>query len=620
MRPEDMPDLPVQPGCYIFRASDGRPLYVGKARSLRSRVRTYFQDPARLAAKVRVMVGHAASLELITTVSEVEALLLESNLIKKYRPRYNIVFRDDKTYPYLKITSEDFPRLILVRRVVKDGGEYFGPYPNVGQVRETLRLLRRVFKLRNCSPYRFRTTHRPCLEYHLHRCLAPCAGLVTKDEYAEHVAGVRQFLRGHSDEVRHMLLQEMDEASQQMAFERAAELRDLLRGLERMTERQEAVRLAQVDEDYVGLARRGGTAVICLIQVRAGKITGKETFYLAATADRSDGEVIGAFLTQYYPIATSWPKTVCVPTLEFADSPAAEAFLAQGSAASSGRPAHLQVPRRGSRAHLLRRAMDNAELAAQAEAQRQDEEGEPMRELQKALGLAHLPRRIEGYDISNFQGADSVSSMVVFEDGRPAKAEYRRFVIRTVVGADDFASHAETCRRRFGRGLEEARAVTEGKLEPDKAKFARMPDLVLIDGGKGQLSAVRAAMREIGVDAIPTLGLAKQEELVFMEGNPEPIRLPRGGAALRLLQAVRDESHRFAITHHRRRREHTGLHSALDGVPGLGPVRRRRLLRAFGSVRAVVEVTPEDLTRAGLPRNVAEAVYAKLHEHTGKSS
>ncbi len=611
MGPGDLPDLPRESGCYIFRAADGQVLYVGKARSLRARVRTYFQDPGRLTVKTATMVAKAAHLEVITTQSEVEALLLENTLIKRHRPRYNILLRDDKTYPYLKITNETFPRLLLVRRVKADGGRYFGPYASAGAVRDTLRLLRRVFPMRTCTPHRFRTALRPCLEYHIHRCPGPCVGLISAQAYGELVEGVRQFLEGRSDEVRRRLGAQMAEAADNLEFERAAELRDLLRAVERLSERQEVVRLSGADEDYLGLARRGRTAAVSVLQVRAGKLVGRETYFLTADGDADDAAVLGAFLVQYYPMASSWPKEVCLGTVAFEEGQDLAHLFAQGMP-GDGRRTRLHVPRRGEKVRLLALAGDNARWALEEERLRESRAGAPLDELQAALGLSERPRRIEGYDISNFQGTDSVSSMVVFVDGRPAKSEYRHFRIKTVVGADDFASHAETMGRRLARYREERKAVDEGRLKPEDAKFLRLPDLILIDGGKGQLSAVRKVMHEMGMAHIPTFGLAKEEELLFREGQSEPIRLARDSAGLRLLQAVRDESHRFAITHHRQLRAGRTLTSRLLAVPGMGRVRTRRLLSALGSLDAVAQADVPALVAAGLPAPVAERVHAAL--------
>ncbi len=617
MEPRDLPDLPSDPGCYLFRAADGQVLYVGKARSLRARVRSYFQSPERLAAKTRAMVARAVHLEVITTGSEAEALLLENTLIKRHRPRYNILLRDDKTYPYLKITSETFPRLVLTRSVRADGGRYFGPYASAGAVRDTLRLLRRVFPMRSCSPHKFRTVLRPCLEYHIHRCPAPCVGLIGQEAYRELVEGVRQFLEGKSDEVRRRLAAQMAAAAAALEFERAAELRDLLRALESLSERQEVVRSAGGDEDYLGLARRARTAAVSVLQVRAGKLVGRETYFLTADADAADAAVLAAFLAQYYPMASSWPKEICLGQDAYEDGQDLAPLFAQGLP-GDGRRARLHVPRRGQKVRLLAMAGDNALWALEEERLREARAGAPLDELRDALGLAERPSRIEGYDISNFQGTDSVASMVVFVDGRPAKGEYRHFRIRTVVGADDFASHAETMTRRLHRYMEEREAVEAGRLRPDQAKFLRLPDLILIDGGKGQLSAVRRVMHTLGMGHIPTFGLAKEEELLFREGQSEPIRLPRDSAGLRLLQAVRDESHRFAITHHRQLRAGRTLTSRLLAVPGMGRVRTRRVLGALGSLDAVAHASVGELRAAGLPLPVAERVVASLRAEANR--
>lgn len=625
MEPADLPDLPALPGCYLFRDAGRTPIYVGKARSLKARVRTYFQDPSRLTPKVRAMVAHAASVETITTGSEVEALLLENTLIKRHRPRYNILLRDDKTYPYVKMTAETFPRLLLVRRVRDDGARYYGPFPNAGAVRDTLRLLRRLFPMRTCTPHKFQTATRPCLEYHIHRCGAPCTGLIDALAYGQIVESVRDFLDGHPEAVRQRLDQEMRQASESLAFERAAELRDLLRAMERLTERQEVVRLDGNDEDYVNVARQGRTAAVAVLQVRAGTLVGRETYFLTADPETSDAEVLGSFLGQYYPIATSWPRELVVPTDAFESADAVRALLRtppeSGSEPYRGhrRATRLITAQRGARVRLLSLAAENAAWAVRDEVLKEEARGTPLDELRIALNLPETPWRIEGYDISNFQGTDSVSSMVVFEGGRPQKSEYRHFRIRTVVGANDFASHAETIRRRFERAREEQAGIGRGELSPAKARFARMPDLLLIDGGKGQLSAVRAVLHEMGLEGIPTFGLAKREELLFEEGRPDPIRLPRSSPALRLLQAVRDESHRFAITYHRTLRSKRTLTSELLEVPGIGADRAKKLLKAFGSLDAIAQASEEALREAGLPRPVAQRLAATLATGVGKA-
>jgi excinuclease ABC subunit C len=445
-------------------------------------------------------------------------------------------------------------------------------------------------------------------------------GLIDETSYGEIVTSVREFLDGHPQAVRQRLEREMERSAESMAFERAAELRDLVRAIDRLAERQEVVRLEGSDEDYVHLARQGRTAAVALLQVRSGTLVGRETYFLTADPETPDAEVLGSFLGQYYPMAASWPYEVVVPTDAFESAETIRALFHSGprgvvkGPGTTRRKTHLVTAQRGARARLLALAQENAAWAVREEVLKEETDmgRTPLEELRAALGLERTPWRIEGYDISNFQGTDSVSSMVVFEGGRAQKSEYRHFRIRTVVGANDFASHAETIRRRFERARTEQSAVALGELSPEKARFARMPDLLLIDGGKGQLSAVRAVLHEMGLQDIPTFGLAKREELLFEEGRPDPIRLPRSSPALRLLQAVRDESHRFAITYHRTLRTKRTLTSELLAVPGIGPSRAKRLLRTFGSLERVAQASGDDLKAAGLPAPVIERLRLAL--------
>jgi excinuclease ABC subunit C len=596
-------NLPDRPGVYLMKDADDGILYIGKALSLRARVRSYFQDPDRLATKVAALMRHVADLEVIVTDTEVEALILEATLVKRHQPKYNIQLKDDKAYPYLRITWEEpFPRLLVARRPAEDGGRYFGPFPRAGVVRETIRLLRRVFPIRNCSNQKFKTTPRPCLEYHIGRCQAPCHNLVSRDEYRATIKRVERLLDGHGDEVIDDLRERLEAAARALEFERAAELRDQLQAVQAFTAPQKVASTAGRELDAVHWAVFGPTALVHVFTVRDGRLTGRQQLELKGVEDWSEAEVAHAFLTQYYQNARTVPKEVLVPV-----APEDHAAMARWLSERRGGAVHVTVPRRGEKARLLAMVGQNAEWARD-EARRRVEIKEDDREaallgIQHTLGLDVRPRRMECYDISNTQGTESVASMVVFTDGRPDKSQYRRFKIRTVEGPDDFRSMAEVIRRRFTH-----RELAEQQLRPDLKRFAEFPDLVIVDGGRGQLSAAFAVLQEIGVD-VPIFGLAKQHEWLFQPGSPEPIILDWDSAALKLLRHLRDEAHRFAITFHRKLRTRRNLRSLLDDIPGIGPKRKRALLAAYPNLDAIRSASGDELARVpGMTSTAAEAV------------
>ncbi|OAT80214.1 excinuclease ABC subunit UvrC [Desulfotomaculum copahuensis] len=656
---EKLQHLPDRPGVYIFHDAGGEIIYVGKAVSLKNRVRSYFQSGARQSVKVRSLMNRAADFEYIVTDNEVEALILESNLIKEHRPRYNIYLKDDKSYPYLKVTlAEDFPRIFITRRVVRDGSRYFGPYTMVGAVHETLKLLRQLFPFRTCKqklaapgeperdagagkngapaeglvragsagavsavpqskPVGGRTggsgVRRACLNHHIGRCPAPCAGMITRDEYRGLIREICLFLEGRHEDLLKSLKKQMEEAADQLAFERAARLRDQIRAVERVLESQKIVSSGAGDRDVVALARDGGESSLMVFFVRGGKLLGREHFLLSGTEGMERGEVVAAFVKQYYHRADFVPPEIVLSEMEAEELPAVEQWL---SGRRGGR-VHINVPQRGEKKKLVEMAGKNALLALQ-EAQLNRLAGaraeQAPAELARALGLDNVPERMECYDISNTQGSESVGSMVVFEAGRPARDQYRRFKIRTVKGPDDYASLQEVLRRRFSRAREERELINTGQLSSKEAKFHRLPGLVIIDGGKGQLSAARAVMRELGFDHIPAFGLAKEEELLFAEDRSEPVRLPPESQALHLVQRLRDEAHRFAVTYHRQLRTKRNLKSLLDEVAGVGPARRRALLRAYPSLEAMSRAALEELAAVpGMNRPAAEAVHRFLH-------
>jgi excinuclease ABC subunit C len=604
--------LPASPGVYLYRDAEGRIIYVGKALSLKNRVRSYFQAGAQHLPKTRHMIDKIADLETIVTDSEVEALILEQNLIKEHRPRYNVFMKDDKSYPYLKVTlSEDFPRLFISRRHVRDGSRYFGPFTRVGAVHETMRLLKRIFPFRTCRQKELPKRDRPCLNYHIQRCLGPCCSLVEREVYRLMVQEVCLFLEGRQDDLIRRLNARMEEASEKLEFERAAELRDQLQAVREVTEKQKIVTGKFEDQDIAAMARGCEEALVMVFFVRGGKLTGREHFVLKGTDELSREAVMAAFLKQYYSRAEFIPKEVLLADRV---EPEETALIETWLSGRKGSRVSLKVPARGEKKKLVEMVAKNAlfsmeQLLAGERASR-EREAESLSELAGGLGLERAPARLECFDISNTQGQDSVASMVVFEEGKPATDQYRRFKVRTVEGPDDFASMYEVIRRRFERAAQERELVNTGQMSSREAKFYRLPDLVIVDGGKGQLAAARRAMRETGFDAIPAFGLAKEEELLFGEGLREPVALPRSSKALYLVQRLRDETHRFALAYHRKLRGKTSLKSLLDEVEGIGPARRRALLKAFGTLKAVEQASLEELAAVpGMNKNAARAVY-----------
>lgn len=617
--------LPERPGCYLFRDRAGTILYVGKAVSLRARVRSYFRGG--LEAKTAALVALVADLEFIVTDSEVEALVLENNLIKQHHPRYNIRLRDDKQYPYLRLQAADpWPRLELVRQPRPDGARYFGPYPHSSAVWETMQILRRVFPYRSCSDRRLGQPH-ACLYHHIHRCLAPCIAACTPEEYRAMVGEMGQFLDGRGEAVLARLRQRMEEAAEDLRFEEAAELRDRLAALQSVLERQKVQGDLGDERDLLAVARApGGDAAVQAFFYRDGKLSGRDGFILVGAEGRSDGEVLQAFVEQFYGGGGAPVPREILLSAELPEPEEAEAALR----GRRGGAVRLHVPLRGEKKRALEMVRRNAEEYLAAELWRRERSREAVElalaELQRVLDLPAPPRRIECYDNSNIQGTHPVSAMVVFEDGAPKKSEYRKFRVKTVVGADDFATMQEILTRRFARAARERLALAaenpDGEVPEAATGFARLPDLVIIDGGRGQLSHARAAMRELGVESIPTFGLAKENEWLFAEGSAEPIVLPRTSHGLRLLQRARDEAHRFGLGFHRQLRGKAGVASLLEEAPGIGPKRRKALLRAFGSLNAIREAPVEAVAAVpGMSRPAAEELLAYLRsdEHERSS-
>ena len=600
--------LPTTPGVYLMKDKDGTIIYVGKAVNLKNRVRSYFRTQPKEAVKTKALVNNIEDLEYIIVDNETEALVLECNLIKKYRPKYNISLKDGKTYPYLRITNEDYPKYFITRQVIRDGSRYFGPYPNVSELRDTVELMQKIFPARTCSDVQFNKGE-ACLNKHLGICPAPCVGAISKDKYNAMIDEVAQFFGGHTEGLHKRLEAEMLAASEDLDFELAAEKRDQVRAIDAIMNRQKATRGQKDNHDVVAMARNDLGVMMQIFFVRAGKIIGRESYPLHANKNDSDEEVFSSFIKQFYLAQEAVPKTIYID-LHFEDEALLENLLSE----KHGQKVHFHQPQAGDTKALMDLVRRNAKEALNKRlltndiAQKRTEGA--LADLQEYLGLEKLPNRIECYDISNIQGTDSVASMVVFVAGKPMKSQYRHFKIKTVEGPNDFASMYEVITRRFRNAREE---IEKGfKM----GKFAWLPDLVIIDGGKGQLAYARRAMREQGYDYLPTFGLAKQEELLFKEGEDLPVVLPRQSYALYLIQRVRDESHRFAITYHRSLRGKRQLASILDDIPGIGKKRKENLLTHFGSFSKIQGASIDELAEApGISPALAENIYTYLKTH-----
>lgn len=567
--------LPDKPGVYLMHDKEGKVIYVGKAVVLKNRVRSYFRNLASHTPKVKAMVAKIADIETIVTSSEVEALILECNLIKKYRPRYNIMLKDDKTYPYLKVTvNEEFPRLYVTRRQLRDGARYYGPYADAGAMHATVKLLRSMFPMRTC---RKMNTERPCLNYHIKRCLAPCAGLVSREEYGSMIKAVCMVLDGRTAELERDLKKRMQAAAENYAFEEAARLRDQLQAVERLNEQQKAVTSNNTDMDIIGFAQDMTGICIQIFFVRKGKLLGRDNFFLQ-DEETSRAEVLTAFVKQYYNDASFVPREIVLPALPENDE---QAIIEQWMSEKAGHKAELICPQRGTKKELLQLANDNAVKLLQERLRRGQlslkNDLEAAEELQQALGLAKPLERMDCFDISHTQGSETVASMVVFRNGSISKKDYRRYKIVSAEGKpDDFKSMQEVVYRRY-------------------RDYEDLPSLVVIDGGKGQLSSALEVIRGLGLHDLPVIGLAKREEEIFKEGQSESILLDRDSAALHLIQRIRDEAHRFAITYHRKLRGKRNLVSVLDHVEGIGSKRRQELWKAFKSIEEMKAASVEEL-------------------------
>ena len=574
--------LPAKPGVYLFKDSQGKVIYVGKAASLRHRVRAYFSPSTNLSPKLQRLAASINDFESIFTDSEQEALILECTLIKKYRPRYNVSLKDDKTFPYLKIDLDnDWPSVRITRRFRKDGGKYFGPFASAGSVRRTLRLIRKIFPFRSCNKAITGKDSKPCLEYHIHRCSGPCIGAVSKEDYDEIIRQVILFLEGKQELVVRELKHKMEKASQQLQFEKAALLRDQIQATEAVIEGQKIAVTVMGEQDVIALAQAKDLAYVEIFFIRNNRLIGRDHLLVDGIRDEEPSQIMTSFVKQYYASASSIPPVIL---LQYPiDEPA---VIIEWLSGQRGAAVKLRVPRQGAKKQLVDTVAENARHGLELYQIKQSATVEPaivLQELKERLRLPSIPMRIEGYDISNIRGTLAVGSMAVFDKGMPKPAHYRRFRVKTVAGIDDYAMIQEVLRRRFRRYL------------ADEDKWSIAPDLVLIDGGKGHLNAALEVMRGLGLGSIPAASLAKEREEIFIPGNPGPVDLPQTSVALHLLQRVRDEAHRFALGYHKRLRHKEGIASALDGIPGIGPKRKKVLIREFGSVRGIKEASIDQL-------------------------
>lgn len=605
--------LPAKPGCYIMKNAGGDVIYVGKAISLRNRVRSYFHQNQIQDFKTRQLVRNIHDIEWIVVGSELEALILEMNLIKKHRPRYNIRLKDDKRYPYIKVHWADaFPKITVTRQMIKDGARYYGPYTSAWAVHQTLDVLRRIFPYLTCDREITGKDLRPCLYYDIKLCSGPCIGAIDREHYRQVIDDLCRFLEGRADPIVARLREEMEKAAETLRFEQAAAIRDQIQAIEKVVERQKVISTEQMDSDVIAMARTNGEACVQIFFIRSGKLIGREYFILEGAEEEADGEVVAEFIKQFYAEAAVVPPEVLLPN-EIEEAQIIQQWL---NTRRSGEKVELVVPRSGTPQELVQMATENAVETLQALRARWEQDtnrqSEALAELQKELQLPAPPNRIECYDISNTQGTAAVGSMVVFEQGVPKKNLYRRFNIQTVSGPDDFASMEEVLARRLRRWKAAQEEDKPGK-KPDLA-FSILPDLLIVDGGKGQLGrAVELLAQYELMGKVPVAGLAKQEEELFLPGRKESLLLPRHSQGLYLLQRIRDEAHRFAITAHRNRRTREGLASRLDAVPGIGPVRRRALLTRFGSIEAIQEASLEELTGVtGITQEIAQALKTQL--------
>ena len=614
-------NLPSKPGVYLMKNSLGEVIYVGKAKILKNRVKSYFQNSKNHSEKVRVMVKHIAEFEYIVTDSEMEALILECNLIKKYSPRYNILLKDDKFYPFIKITvNDDFPRVFVTRNYSKDGSKYFGPYTNGTAVYETINLINKIFPLRTCKLLIKEGGEpvRPCLNYHIKKCFGPCGGYINKEEYGKMIKDVIDILSGKDTTVLKVLQSEMEEASVNLEFEKAADLRDKIIAIKTIVEKQKIFKTMEGDEDFINIYRDEKDSCVQVFFSRDGKILGREHFIFENTAEDSIEEILEEFITSFYGGTAKVPRTIYVPALSNVEL--VEEYLT----IKRGAKVWIKVPQKGQKREMLEMVKNNAKITLEKFKDKYLIDKEinkiALEELQELLDLEIWPSRIEAYDISNIQGVDSVGSMIVFEEGRSKNSDYRRFRIKTVKGANDYDSMREILTRRFSHGLEEVKAIQESKLQFSAGKFSNFPDLIMMDGGKGQINIASEVLRDLNIN-IPVCGLVKDDKhatrgIIY---NNEELIINRSSNLMQLIRRIQDEVHRFAITYHRSLRDKKTLHSVLDDIPNVGEKRRRALLMKFGSVDNIKSATLEQLLETpSINNKAAESIYQYFNGNESK--
>ncbi|MCM1106014.1 MAG: excinuclease ABC subunit UvrC [Blautia sp.] len=612
---EELRKLPDQPGVYIMHDARDAIIYIGKALSLRKRVRQYFQPSHDEGIKKKQMVQHIARFEYIVTDSELEALVLECNLIKEHTPKYNTMLRDDKTYPYIRVTAEDFPRVLFSRQIKKDKSRYFGPYTSAGAVKDTIELLNKIYRLRTCNRKLPKDigAERACLNYHIHQCSAPCQGYVTKEEYGKRVEAALDFLNGSYKPVMEELTKKMEEASQELAFERAIEYRELLESVKQIAQKQKITNADGEDKDIIALANDDVDAVVQVFFIRGGKIIGRDHFHVRVGTEEGPGDILTEFVKQFYSGTPFIPRQIMLqePVNDIA-------VLEEWLTKKRGRKVSIIIPQRGMKEKLVELAAKNAELVLGQDKERiKREEGRTIgavREIERLLGLSGL-ERMEAYDISNTNGFESVGSMVVYEKGRPKRSDYRKFKLRTVTGPDDYASMHEVLTRRFEHGLKEEEALREKNVPKELGSFTRFPDIIMMDGGRGQVNVCLQVLDEMGLD-IPVCGMVKDDFHRTRGLYYKNVEIPidRHGEAFKLITRIQDEAHRFAIEYHRSLRAKAQVHSVLDDIEGVGPARRKALMRRYQSLENMKQASVEELAETEtLNRQVAENVYEFLH-------
>lgn len=605
-------NLPDKPGVYLMKNSLGEVIYVGKAKVLKNRVKSYFQKSKNHSEKVKVMVKNIAEFEYIVTDFEMEALILECNLIKKYSPKYNILLKDDKFYPFIKITvNDDYPRVFVTRRFAKDGSKYFGPYTNGSAVYETLDLIYKIFPLRNCKLVIKENGEkvRPCLNYHIKKCLGPCGGHISKEEYGKMINDIIDILSGKETYITKMLKSDMEKAAEELEFEKAASLRDKILSINAIAEKQKIFKTMEGDEDFINIEQDEKDSCIQVFFSRDGKVIGREHFIFENTANESIGEIIEDFIGSFYGGTAKIPKTIYVPQIDNFD------LMEEYLTIKRGAKVWIKVPQKGQKKEMLEMVKNNARITLEKFKDKYLKDKEINRisllELQDLLELEECPQRIEAYDISNIQGVDSVGTMIVFEEGRAKNSDYRRFKIKTVKGANDYDSMREILTRRFNHGLDEIKAIQQRDLKLSAGKFSTFPDLIMMDGGKGQVNVALEVLQSLNID-IPVCGLVKDDKhqtrgIIY---NNNELIINKSSNLMQLIRRIQDEVHRFAITYHRSLRDKRTLHSVLDDIPYVGEKRRRALLMKFGSVDNIKKASMQELLETqSIDKKSAESIY-----------